>query len=193
MQVKYETCLPLQDALASPTVSTQGGQARLAASQVAALQGRLLGNPASLQLTAVGLTAGHLASPASNGSSAGSAAAAASRSLAAMLRVAAVEAPTTAFSTLHVSPFTPALLPRAQSAASSSKQADLAMTAGVHGRALTGEIWMAPRLVSRPHVVYDTAREDESQLQATGCPAFEGSIIVTGSFSSCQRGVDSGC
>lgn len=186
----FDTSLPLQDAMAAPKVSTQGGQARLAASQVAALQGRLLENPASLQLTAVGHTAGHLASPTSNGSSAGGAAAAASRSLAAMLRVAAVEAPTTAFSTLHVSPLTPALQPRARDTASSSRQADLAMTAGVHGRALIGDIWMAPRLVSRPHVVNATASEDDPQLQATGCPAFEGSIIVTGLFSSiCRCGV----
>lgn len=185
--------LASQDVLPAPGCNMSGGQARLAAAQVAVLQGRLATNPASLQLVAAGQTAGHVASPAAAATTAGSTAAAASRSLAAMLRVAAVEAPTTLFSTLHLSPALSVqqlgktnAQPEAPPAGSDATTADgswkvLAEAAGVHGRALTGGVWMAPRLVAQPHMAPGSADDQVAHVQpSTGTGATEGSVIVTG-------------
>ena len=178
--------------LPAPRPSTSGGQARLAAAQVAALQRRFAANPTSLQLVATGQTAGHLSSPASSGKHAGSAAEAASRSLAAMLRVAAAEAPAILFSTLHLSPATAAAkLAAGGTEMSASDSAaggggggglqDLAEAPDVHGRALMSGMWMAPRLVARPHLGPGFAGAEVTTAEpSTGIGATEGSVIVTG-------------
>ena len=172
-----------QDVLVSSATDDHGGQARLAAAQVAALQKRFAANPASLQLTVAGVTAGHLLSPAGGRASCATASAAASRSLAAMLRVAAVEAPTIAFSMLHINPAMPsiALAPRNPAAEGdgSRKQRQLAEDAGVHGRALSAGMWLAPRLVAHAHVVAGS-HADESPVAGIAPGCTEGSVIVTG-------------
>lgn len=182
----------LQDVLPAPGPDTSGGQARLAAAQVAALQGRFAANPTSLQLVAIGQTAGHLTSPASTGRHAGSSAEAASRSLAAMLRVAASEAPAILFSTLHLSPATTAAelaaggteLSASGSAAGAGGGGgvrEVAEAPDVQGRALMSGMWLAPRLMARPHIGPGFAGAEVTTAEPpTGTGATEGSVIVTG-------------
>jgi hypothetical protein len=164
----------LQDLLRAP--STPGTAARLAAAQVAALQQRLAAAPASLQLLGVGdsIAAQPIPAPLSRrGQLPG-----AVRSLAAMLRVASVEAPAVRFSAVEVAAVAPASAtsPAAIAAASASAAAD------AHGQSLLAGAWLGPRLVERQQ----KAAEDSapgSGSEAGFIPP-TGRILVTGSASA---------
>lgn len=167
----------LQDVLVAH--STPGTAARLAAAQVAALQQRLAGAPARLQLLGVGdsIAGQPMPAPVSRCSQWPGAV----RSLAAMLRVASVEAPTVHFSAVEVAAVAPASAtsPAAIAAAAAPAAAD------AHGLSLLAGTWLGPRLVERQQ----EAAEDS--VPGTGSEAGfippTGRILVTGCISARLR------
>ena len=129
---------PLQDVLTAP--SAPGTAARLAAAQVAALQKRLAAPTASLQLLGFGDTLAQqpMLAPVSRCGRRS----AAVRSLAAMLRVASVEAPALRFSAVEIT------------AAASTSDASLVAAAvpaapDAQGQSLSAGAWLGPRLIDR--------------------------------------------
>ncbi len=151
----------VQDVLSSS--GSVGASARLAAAQAATLQRRMAANPASLQLQSRGdavlsqTTPSPIATAGKHRSG--------GRALAAMLRVAAAEAPATAFSFLEESAALPAA--RSQAADVSSRP-----SADAHGQSLSAGAWLAPRLTARHRAAAATSAADSA--------AFGGRILVTG-------------
>lgn len=163
----------LQDVLAAP--NTPGAAARLAAAQVAALQQRLAAAPTSLQLLGIGDSVAGQPTPAPV--SRRSRWPGAVRSLAAMLRVASVEAPAVHFSVIELSASTPAASASSISIAAAAAPA----AADAHGQSLSAGTWLGPRLVGR---------QQEAAGSSTPGPGSEagfvppvGRILVTGSVS----------
>ena len=164
----------LQDVLVAP--STPGAAARLAAAQVAALQQRLAAAPAGLQLLGVGDSIAGQPMPAPvNRLSRWPGAV---RSLAAMLRVASVEAPAVRFSAVEAS----ALAPSSYSSPAAIIAAAAPVAADAHGQSLSAGTWLGPRLVERQQ----EAAEDSAP--GTGSEAGfippTGRILVTGGASA---------
>jgi hypothetical protein len=164
----------LQDVLA--THSTPGTAARLAAAQVATLQQRLAAAPASLQLLGVGdsIAAQPMLAPVSRRSRWPGAV----RSLAAMLRVASVEAPAVHFSAVEVAAVAPAsaISPAAIAAAAAPAMAD------AHGQSLSSGTWLGPRLIERQQEAAGGSAPGTGNEAGFIPPT--GRILVTGSVTT---------
>lgn len=166
-------CMILQDVLAAP--SAPGRAARLAAAQVAALQQRLEAPPPSLQLLGIGDTLAQqamLAPVCRRGRRP-----AAVRSLAAMLRVASVEAPAVRFSAIEFTALAPA-------SDASLVAAAVPAAADAQGQSLSAGTWLGPRLIERQQEAAGSTPGLGSETSFTS-PA--GRIIVTGGSSFNRR------
>jgi hypothetical protein len=156
--------------------STPGTAARLAAAQVAALQQRLAATPAGLQLLGVGdsIAGQPMPAPVSRHSHWPGAV----RSLAAMLRVASVEAPAVRFSAVEIAAVAPASATSFAAIAAAAAPA----VADAHGQSLSAGTWLGPRLVERQQ----EAAEDSAP--GTGSEAGfippTGRILITGCVSA---------
>lgn len=165
------TCV--QDLLAASGVSGVG--ARLVAAQVAALQRRLAAPPALLRLLGIGDSIASQPVPAPiacrrlNPSSFGTV-----RALAAMLRVASVEAPAVRFSAVEVSAATAAGNARVALLNSPTESA----AADAHGQSLSAGAWLAPRLAERRQEAAESSSAGGGSEASFTAPA--GRIMVTG-------------
>jgi hypothetical protein len=164
----------MQDVLRAP--STPGAAARLAAAQVAALQQRLAALPASLQLLGVGDSIAPQPVPAPMHRRRGRRPAAV-RSLAAMLRVASVEAPAVHFSAVEITAVASAADARRLAVAAAAAP----MAADAHGQSLSAGTWLGPRLVERQQAAADGSTPGLSSEASFTSPA--GRILVTGGFA----------
>lgn len=165
---------------AQEVVAAPGGPsaaARLAAAHVAALQRQLAMPPASLQLSGAGDSIASQPVPAplaGRGTPAGSV-----RALAAMLRVASVEAPATHFSMVEVS----AAAAASDAGVAAASPAASRLAADAHGLSLSAGAWLAPRLTARqPEAAGGSAAGFRSAASFT---APTGRIIVTGQCVVC--------